>query len=362
MNNFISIATVFALLFWGGAVMMSPMMMAAKDFRDSLSSLLTAIVILGFPVILFGIFKLVGFRFFGLNVTGWLIGFSIVCALIFLAYGIPGLLFNMNKGIPNTGYFVNESSVYLDGDKLKEADPKTFQVQEIDSFYAKDQNFVFYYGKKIKEAHPLSFVPVPNAKNDSLYGIGTPIFWKDHSHVYYNGVTIAKADPNTFQHIQSIYAKDRERIYYQTEALEGANPNTYRFLNENIAIDDSSVFVLTKRSKIPVDLNSFKVVENENEAFCVDSENVYLVFYQREEPLEKVEGADIATFRTLERNYASDKDHVYFFGNYKGDQELRLIKLEGANPKKFVIGYNDATKSEATDGTHYYMDGALVKK
>src|SRR5690606_31461287 len=119
----------------------------------------------------------------------------------------------------------------------------------------------------------------------------------------------------SFIHFTGSYAKDRSNVYYQDRRLEGAKPDTFKFIKHNsIATDGTNLYVYHRRTEAAVDLESFVVVEDENDTYCKDKNNVYLLIYEQNDPLVKVEGADLTTFKPLERNYAVDKNHVYFYG------------------------------------------------
>lgn len=169
------------------------------------------------------------------------------------------------------------------------------------------------------------------------------------------------AEATSFVHFSGLYSKDSNRVYYQDRIVETAIPEKFRIIhNESVATDGSAVFIYGRRSKMTIDLESFKVVERENDTFYKDKNNVYVLRYHQEEPLAKVEGADPLTFQPLERNYAVDKDHVYFYG-YSGKNKQTLTRLEGVSPENFRVGYDEATESEATDGKKFFMYGKEVK-
>ena len=364
MNILINIICTIFLLLWGGMIIMSPMMIAAHGFRDSRSSIITAILVIGSPIFAFGLLYLLGYRYFGINPFYSLLIAAFISGGVILIYGLPGMLFNLQKGIPNSGYFSKGSAVYLDGRKIKEADAASFEVMTLDEYYAKDQNNVFFYGKVVAGADPKTFAAVkppvdasdPNASSDR-----SPLYWKDAQHVYFNGKPMEGADATSFVHFSGLYSKDSSRVYYQERIVETAIPEKFRIIHtEGVATDGSAVFIYGKRSKLSIDLESFKVVEGENDTYYKDKNNVYVLRYHQEDPLAKVEGADPLTFQPLDRNYAVDKDHVYYYG-YSGKNKQTLTRLEGVSPKNFRVGYDEATDSEATDGKRFFMYGKEVK-
>ena len=337
--------------------MMSPMLVAAEGFEDRLSLIITALIVIGYPVVIFGLYKIFDLRFYGTNPNSWLIGFSIVIVLIYFAYGLPGMLLNLKKGIPNSGYFKTETEVYRNGKIIKEADPTTFDVID-DSNYSKDNNSVFYYSEKVIGADAGSFGPVVKHVEDTL-GARTAIYWKDKNNVFFEGKRIEKSDAKSFEHISGLYAKDDNYIYYENKVLTNNDPAKVRFLDGGIVSDGSALYIYSKKSKTPIDYKTVEVINNDGGIYVRDSTSIYLLFYGSVEPLVKVEGADPATFELLERYYAKDKDHVYYYGSDRTAQEV--VKLKGADPRKFSLGYDEATDTEARDGKNHYMYGKRVK-
>ncbi len=353
MNLIINIIATIIIIPWFGIVMMSPMMVVAGGFKDNVSAILMAMFLIGYPVIIFTIIKILKFRYFGWNVNYLLIGFSLVVGLIFIVYGFPQMLYNVSKGIPGSGYFIKESNVYLDGDKIKDADGKSFKIFKEDIWYAKDNDHVFYHGQILKGAIAKTFIPVVIDKSKN------PIFWKDESGVFYLGKKIESANPVTFQPIKGCYAHDDKNVYFCNLLIENADPNKFKLLNENIADDGVNIFIIDKQSKIPVDIESFEVIKSDNnDNYCKDKNNVYAVFFSQMDPLLKVEGADPSSFKPLERSYSVDKNYVYFLNSNK----QKVERLTGINVKSFSVGYDNATKSDANDGVNFLMEGEIIKK
>ena len=363
MAIIVNIVYTLLLMLWGGMIVMSPMMIAAHGFRDSKSSIVTAVVFIGSPVLAFGLLHLLGYHYFGMSAGHWFLGTALLSGLIISIYGLPGMLLNLQKGVPNSGYFTKGAIVYLDGRKIKEADAESFEVLTLDEYYAKDHTYVFLYGNVIAEADPYTFAAVKPPVNDLEEAVAsnqTPVYWRDAHNVYYRGKIVENADSKSFIHFSGNYAKDASHVYYLGNVLKEADPDKFRFIKQNsIATDGSNLFIYNRRSKTTVDLESFVAIEDENDVFCKDKDNIYLLFYNREEPLIKVEGADQLTFKLLERQYAVDKHYVWFYGYYERNRQ-KLIRLEGVKPENFVVGYDESIGSEATDGKKFFMYGKEV--
>lgn len=341
---------------WGGFVIMSPMMFAAPGFQDNKRSILSAMLFLGYPVIIFVILKLFNFHYFGIAATSWLLWSSVIVAIIILISGIPKLLYNINRGISNTGYFKTETSVYLYGRIIPDALPDTFKAFEEDSTYAIDEQHVFYNGKIISEADSATFQPIKIEAKEETF----PVYWKDKKHVYIDGKILEDCDGATFTCISQGYGRDASKVYYRDKILPGANPKTFYFITDTVSRDDSSLFVFNKRVTEAVDLETFEIVRHEEGDFCKDKNHVYIIFYHLEDPLLKIPDADPKTFLPIGRSYARDHSNVYFYGYYKG-KKTKILKLEDVNPDTFSVGYDELTDSEATDGKKYFMYGELVR-
>lgn len=342
---------------WGGFVMMSPMMFAAPGFQDNKRSILSAMLFLGYPVIIFAILKLFNFHYFGIAANTWLLWSSVIIALIILISGTPKLLYNISRGIPNSGYFKSGTSVYLNGRIIPEASPETFKTLEEDSRYAVDVHYVFYDGKIVSGADPTTFQSVDIVSQEETF---SPCYWKDNQHVYIDGKVLEDGDAATFICISQGYGRDASKVYYRDKILQGANPKTFYFITETISRDDSSLFVFHKRVTEAVDLETFEIVKHEEGDFCKDKNHVYIIFYHLDDPLLKIPDADPNTFLPIGRSYAHDHSNVYFYGYYKG-KKTKILKLEDVNPDTFSVGYDESTGSEATDGKKYFMYGELVR-
>ncbi|UII26324.1 DKNYY domain-containing protein [Fulvivirga maritima] len=348
----ISIIVTIFLVFYGGIFMMSPMMIASHGFSDSLSSIITALFFLGYPVIIFLLMTIFNIPFYGMAPSKWLIGFSVPFILAVMFYRIPQMIININKGIPNSGYHIGKDAVYLNGKKIKSADPASFDPMEDVTYYSKDAKHVFYYGKVIPSSDPATFTPVPT-ENEKGYGG----YWKDKNNVYIDGKILKGADPASMACLRSLYAKDAKHIYYSGRLVEGADPQTFHFVSDGIAIDEQFIYVYGRKSNIQTDTKNFEVVGDESSpSFCRDKNNVYLIIFHNGDPLLEVEGADPTTFEKMERGYYKDSHQVYYH-----DSSTRSVKvLEEADPANFSTGYDHITRTEARDKNHAYMSGKLV--
>lgn len=357
MQIVLHIIITLLLMPWGGFVIMSPMMFAAPGFQDNKQSILSVVLFFGYPVIIFAILKLFNFHYFGIAASSWLLWSFVIIAIIILISGIPKLLYNIGRGIPNTGYFKTETSVYLNGRIITDALPHTFKSFEEDSTYARDEQHVFYNGKIIIDADPTTFHSLNIVSPEET---PFPLYWKDSLHVYVDGKALTDCDAATFSCIYQGYGRDASKVYYRDKILPGADPETFLLITSVVGRDDTSLFVFDKRVTEAVNLQTFEIVKHEEGDFCKDKNHIYIIFYHLDDPLVKVSGADPNTFLPMGRDYARDHSNVFFYGYYKG-KKTRAFKLEGVNPDSFSVGYDESTDSEATDGKKYFMYGELVR-
>ncbi|UII26325.1 DKNYY domain-containing protein [Fulvivirga maritima] len=294
----ISIIVTLLLIFYSGIFVMSPMMIASHGFSDSLSSILIALAFLGYPIIIFLLMTIFNIPFYGMDASNWLIGFSIPFILAVMFYRIPKMLINIIRGIPNSGYYIGKEAVYLEGEKIKNADPASFDPMNDFNYYSKDTNHVFFNSKVIPNSDPATFTPVPSEEE----GYGD--YWKDKNHVYLSGSILKGADPNSMVCLRSSYAKDAKHMYYRFWIVEDADPKNFHFISDCIAIDEHNIYVYGQKSNIQTDTKNFEVVGDYNSpSFCRDNNCIYLIIFHNGDPLLKVEGADPTTFEKIEGGY-----------------------------------------------------------
>lgn len=91
--------------------------------------------------------------------------------------------------------------------------------------YLKDNTSVFYESKKIKNADPDSFKLLElNETNKNAY------FSKDNKRVYFKGEEIESANPNQFNVIEGNYSKDNKSVFFKNKLIKDANPKSFRFI------------------------------------------------------------------------------------------------------------------------------------
>ena len=154
--------------------------------------------------------------------------------------------------------------------------------------YKKENGEIFYQNKKIPDVDFATFEEIKNLNN-------IPIF-KDKNDVYFlNGQKISFADPKTFQAIEGNYFRDKEHIFFWGSDLR---PN---------------IVMLTDYTK------NFKIFKD-----TTYSKNDRSVFYNN---LELVD-ANTRTFKAIDKNFAKDKNFIFYKENIAGTGKNYLNFLQ----------------------------------
>lgn len=353
MKIFFNLIICCLLLFWSGAVMMSPMMFDAPQSTNSRSTIFMLIAIYFFPVFLFGVFRYFSATFLTISVDKILIAFAIIAVLLNIVFGIPKLLSNSLRGISSTDYTVNAKGVYYSGVKIADADPTTFKRYGTTSLdlYSHDQHHVFYGGKTLSGADPKTFMPMMFNNQDSG-------FWKDQNQVYYKGTALEKSNASDFTILGGLYAKSSTTVYYGSQVLNDADVKSFIFLESGLAKDKSDLYLYGKTLKMGVDLTTLRIYPYDPAIgirFIHDAHKVYVLAIQTP---QAIPDADPASFKIMERSYLKDKNHVYFYNN------TQVSVITGADAASFEVlpNYDSVHQAEAKDQSHYYLEGAAIKE
>lgn len=174
---------------------------------------------------------------------------------------------------------------------------------------------------------------------------------RDANQVYFRTKPIAQADPKTFKHIAGLYYKDKDQVFYVDRPVPGADPQSFRRLKYTYwTRDDQNVYV-TDNPVNPRDLSTFKQI---SENWARDSQWFYPQNFGKYLPIENidpasfeilqggwakdccrvyylnqvVEGADLATFHTINEFRARDKNWAYLMGTRQRtlQEDLELEK------------------------------------
>ena len=130
-------------------------------------------------------------------------------------------------------YSKDKNNVFYDGKIISGAINTSFKVvwpQSIGSeqFYAKDERNVYYRGETlIPKADPGSFVPL--AVLEDGWRVGGP-YSRDEGHVYYENREVVGADWRTFDsEYEDGYASDKDHVFFKGIIIPNANPKNFSF-------------------------------------------------------------------------------------------------------------------------------------
>ncbi len=147
------IITAILLGLWPAMLLLSIMMLGAPGSSNSPRLVFLVTALLAYPVLLFLIRLVLQLPFFGLSALWSFIAVGAVLAALLFQLGFVRMALNVSNGIANEGYSINESGVYYNGEKLKDANPKTFEILKGSAENpadARDGETYFRHGQVIK--------------------------------------------------------------------------------------------------------------------------------------------------------------------------------------------------------------------
>jgi hypothetical protein len=233
----------------------------------------------------------------------------------------------------------NESSgkVTFYGD---DADPKTFQTLDHDkharAIYARDGRRVFV----LVGLRPVTVAGADPASLRVLTNDG--IYAKDKSHVYYWGVEIKGADPESFRILQAPFSRDSRRAFFMTAEIQVHKTDSFEVVQPGVLLTpwENAPPVVTSENRVK---GSDKMIPSPNLAsFLFGYSRDGIAYYLG---AKEIEGADYGSFVILNERYAKDKDFVYYEGS----------RIAHADPRSFeVVG---PTVVRGRDKNGEYWDG-----
>lgn len=199
-------------------------------------------------------------------------------------------------------YARDKEQVYYCDTIVENANPATFRY--VGRLYCQDDAHVFFKGKKVCD-YTASFMELNNSCA------------KDSLHVYYREKTIEGADPVTFRLEKASYACDTSQVYFEGSIVEGANPSTFRYLGSLYAQDSTQVYYEGKFLCDATPSDRFF-----SRFYFTNGIDLYYLD-------KKVEGVDLATFQVLgPSSWSKDKNQVYYEGTIVPDADSETFHLE----------------------------------
>ena len=225
------------------------------------------------------------------------------------------------------GYARDKNSAYHRGEVLEGVNPKEFIY--LGGRYAKDSSNIFCHGIRMLGVDMGTFEIVA----DSPYS-------KDLYAVYFNGVQIVNANPQSFSIITLVtptnYSKDGINIFYREKKIEKADYSTFEVLGDHSTARDKNTVYYAGRIIDYIDPATVETYEYS--PYKSDKNHVY---YR----LDRLDKVDRATFEYLGRGYIRDNNSIYHDGKI----------LEGADPQTFEI--YQWMHGDAKDKNGYYNYG-----
>lgn len=220
--------------------------------------------------------------------------------------------------------------------KIPGANPDTFEILE--GYYSKDNKNIFscYFlipdifraigkCKKLEEADYKSFEVL---EDDT--------FAKDKNNVYCNG-NVTKFDPESFEELSQNYFKSKDEIYYSLNTYYCENDGLFKKI-DNV---DSETF----------EIMSFFDDENNYKTLCSESAKDKNNFYYYG---KKVDNVDTEKLITLNSScfYFKDKNNVFYGDKIINDVDVETFKTVGFdhnNHDYFFIDKNNCYKANHGD-------------
>ena len=156
-----------------------------------------------------------------------LIFLSILFGVIFIAY--LKIEPKIKKSVLIKAYEQKNHKIYYREIEVKDADYNSFE--EIDIYYGKDKNYVYYMGEKIDEIDSNTF------KNFSF-----PFYIMDKNGIYYQEnfnkyKKIENIDISSFEILDSHYSKDKDTVYCKDIILKEADVKSFKIIENNFTFD-----------------------------------------------------------------------------------------------------------------------------
>jgi hypothetical protein len=192
-------------------------------------------------------------------------------------------------------------------------------VQLADSDYGKDRSRVYWLGMVINGANPESFECLAD------------LYSRDRDHVFWRENLIVGADPKTFVILngEELWSRDARDIFYGDQPIGVKSPDNFRVLNDSWATDGVSYYYVQQFAPKGILRSDYKSTKLLNDSYAVDREHAY---YRT----QSIPGADPATFKPLNECYAVDANRAYF----------EAAPVAGADVATFELGVHYHTAKD----------------
>lgn len=141
------------------------------------------------------------------------------------------------RGLGDELFARDAQAVYCQYKVIKDADPTTFRVYDID--FVGDARHVWHVGLYNKLA------PLAGVRASSWRRLGEGLFSTDGAGVWH-GAEPLDADAASFTLLRAAFAKDAARVFWAGQVLDGADPAGFRVLDDVYATDGRRVYAIEK--------------------------------------------------------------------------------------------------------------------
>ncbi|MCW9707029.1 DKNYY domain-containing protein [Fodinibius salsisoli] len=309
---------LIALFAWPLIWISSVMMFGGPGASNEISTYISVIVVLSYPIAIFGLYWLFDRSFFGIaGRQMFLVSLIVVPTLLYMS-GYLQDAWNLSQGIRNEGYSNVQETVYFNGQELKEADSESFEILRMalpairTTPYAKDNEHVYYDGAKLENAEASTFEALSQSTGS--------IYFKDQHNVFYaedlyqKPAVVEGADPASIELIReehSDYWRDNEKVFYAGKEIVGADPVSFKLApraDNHYWQDNSSVYFNGKplAHADPENFSSFKKEPYHFTRSLGQDNDGYVYWRGRLLP-----GADASSFKVLNHEIGMDDDHLF---------------------------------------------------
>lgn len=211
-----------------------------------------------------------------------------------------------------SGYVIEKDGVYYEDWNeargrtkrlLKDLDPETFEVLENDAF-GKDKNYVYLNGNPIIGADPKSFKVINDA------------FSVDDFRAYYYTDSIATSSSRGFKVIDDYFSADFKDVFYRNEPLGVCSVKDFKLLPKK---EDDSHFESWSTDGCYFYFNNFKVPSDDyknvhlfkgSAGFAKDNKWVYFQGRKinfNDSGIQILDTVDVQSFKVTDYTYCRDK-------------------------------------------------------
>ncbi|MCX2680460.1 DKNYY domain-containing protein [Galbibacter sp. EGI 63066] len=283
-------------------------------------------------------------------------------------------------------YYCQMGNWFELGETKLNADAETFKVLALD--FGKDKNHLYFKENVIdEEVDVASFSVVETIgyciDKEHVY---IPYDYTPYKYEYGNRRDkhlwkIEKANPKTFEKIDSDWSKDDKHYYYDYHLIN-VDYSSFEVLNKSFAKDKDTVYQLKNPTLLPTPAIDPATAKTLNDRYISDKNNIYdfqeYVDGERVDSLtafsyKNLDGlkilkdeylvlddkviydgfeigtVDIPSFQVVHESYAKDKERVFYLGKM----------IENADPNTFEIF---ETPYFSKDKNHVYVDGKILKE